>query len=79
MTPQELITLSLSFAPNSEILLGSGTGTNSGISLGNGLKSGLGAGAGTGINGEKGNDVIDWISFLDFFNTHLMVRSILFI
>ena len=42
-----------------------GTGTKSGISSGSGRRT-------TII--EEGSEAIDWISFLDFFNTLLTVR-----
>ena len=54
--------MSLSFPSDTEMMAGSGT--KSGISSGNGMRTGL---------MEKGSDSVDWISFLDFFNTLLTV------
>ena len=63
LTAEELISVSLSFPSDTEMV--AGTGTKSGISLGSGRIT-------TII--EEGREAIDWISFLDFFNTLLTVR-----
>ena len=68
LTAEELISVSLSFPSDTEMV--AGTGTKSGISSGSGRRT-------TII--EEGSEAIDWISFLDFFNTLLTVRFLLFL
>ena len=67
LTNEELISVSLSFPSDTEMMAGSGT--KSGISSGSGMRTRF---------TEKGSDSVDWISFLDFFNILLTVRFFIF-